>query len=205
LLVLGMAALRVARHKWIWAIAIIAFLGFTERDVIRQATWGRRAVAEMYWATSPKGYRGAKEYLPAEVHRFPKPYLLPETELAELKCEIPCPQGALRVFRWSEEEKNFAVNTAVPAAVTLKLFDYPAWAVEMDGHVVPHETTYAGAIQLPVPPGDHRVRVVFTRTSDRTAGTVISFLAGLIVLGLLYFPRRRQLATEAAQATEPSA
>lgn len=205
LVVLAMVALRNARSKWIWAIAILAFLGYTERGVIRQATWGRRAVAEMYWSTSTGGYRGAKEYLPMEVHRPPKPYVLPETSLAELKCEIPCPQDALTVERWAEEEKRLAVNSAVPAAVTLRLFDYPAWSVKMDGRAIPHEITYGGAMVIPVPPGNHELRVVFTRTPDRTAGIVISIFSGLVLLALLSIGDRRKLVQQPPQATETSA
>jgi hypothetical protein len=204
LVVLAIVALRNARSKWIWAIAILAFLGYTERGVIRHATWGRRAVAEMYWSTSTDGYRGAKEYLPMEVHRPPKPYVLPETPIAELKCEIPCPQDALTIERWAEEEKRLAVKSAVPAAVTLKLFDYPAWSVEMDGRAIPHETTYGGAIVIPIPPGKHELRVVFTRTPDRTAGIAISIFSGLILVVLLSIGDDRKLVQQPPQATETS-
>jgi hypothetical protein len=187
LVLLGIFAIRQARLKFVWALLILAFLGFIVRDVIRQATWGRRAVAEMYWSTSQDGYRGAKEYLPTDVHVPPKPYVLPEVPTAELKCEIPCSQDAVKVVRWSEEAKLLRVRTAVPASVTLKLFDYPAWQVEIDGKPTVHESTYAGQIKVGVPPGDHSVRVCFVRTPDRTAGIAMSLLSAVILLALFYF------------------
>jgi hypothetical protein len=192
LVLLGMLAIRRSRLKWVWTLVILAFLGFTVRDVIRQATWGRRAIAEIYWSTSPNGYRGAKEYLPADVHLPPKPYVLPEVPLAQLKCEIPCAQDAMKVLRWNEEEKLLRVKTAVPAAVTLKLYDYPAWSVELDGKPATPETTYSGSLKQDVPPGDHELRVWFSRTPDRTVGIAISFFSAMILLALTYFAERRQ-------------
>ena len=47
LCLIGMLALTRARMKWAWAVLIVAFLGYTERDVIRQATWGKRSVSEI--------------------------------------------------------------------------------------------------------------------------------------------------------------
>jgi hypothetical protein len=184
LCMIGMLALGAARTKWLWVILIICFFGVTERDVIRQATWGRRAIAEMYWSTSADGYRGAKEYLPHEVHVPPTPYLLPQAPLADLVCEIPCPPDAVKVQRWSEEEKQLQVNSAVPAKLLLKLYAYPAWEVRVDGSPTYYDTTYSGQINVELPPGRHDVKVLFTRTEDRTIGIVISLLAA-IILGLL--------------------
>jgi len=191
LVLLGMLAIRQAGLKWVWTLVILAFLGFTVRDVIRQATWGRRAVAEIYWSTSANGYRGAKEYLPADVHLPPKPYVIPEVPPAELKCEIPCAQDTMKVTRWSEEEKLLRVKTAVPAVVTLKLYDYPAWRAEIDGKPATPEATYGGSLKLDVPPGDHELRIWFSRTPDRTAGMAISLLSAMILLALIYLAERR--------------
>jgi hypothetical protein len=146
----------------------------------------------MYWSTSPDGYRGAKEYLPADVHVSPKPYLLPEFPLAQVKCEIPCAQHTMKVVQWSEEEKLLSVKTAVPAAVTLKLYDYPAWRVEIDGKPATADTTYGGSLKIDVPPGAHELRVWFSRTPDRTAGIVISCFSAMILLALIYLAERRE-------------
>lgn len=190
LCLIGMLALGAARKKWLWVVLIICFMGITERDVIRQATWGRRAVAEMYWSTSLDGYRGAKEYLPHEVHVLPTPYLLPNAPLVDLKCEIPCAAGAVKVQRWAEEEKRLQVSSAVPAWLVLKLYAYPAWEVKVDGRHAYYDVAYSGQIKLELLPGQHDVEVRFARTPDRTAGMVISALSA-IVLALFVFIHRR--------------
>src|SRR3954447_10895341 len=125
LCLIGMLALATAKTKWVWVVLIVAFLGYTERGVIRQATWGKRSIAEMYWSTSTDGYRGAKEYLPNDVHVASKPYVLPNTPLVELRCPVGCSPGNVKVLRWSEEQKTMQVTTAVPASLVLKVYSYP--------------------------------------------------------------------------------
>ncbi|HJX01463.1 MAG TPA: hypothetical protein VJ453_14915, partial [Terriglobales bacterium] len=188
----GMLALTKARMKWVWAVLIVAFLGFTERHVIRQATWGKRSVAEIYWSTSQDGYRGAKEYLPHEVHLPPTPYLLPNAPIAELKCEIPCSADSIKVTHWAEEEKKIQVASATPALLILKLYDYPAWKVRIDGAETPHESTYSGQLKIDLPPGRHQVEVDFTRTPDRTLGIVISLVSAVMLGVLAFFSERRR-------------
>ena len=191
LCLVGMLALSMARTKWLWVALIIFLFAFTERDVIRQASWGRRSVAEMFWSTSPDGYRGAKEYLPHEVHLPPTPYVLPSATLAELSCEIPCAPESMRLLRWSEEEKRIQVSTAVPASLVLKLYDYPAWKTYIDGAAQPHETTYGGQIKVDLRPGRHEVVVRFTRTPDRTVGSVISLVSAFILVALMFLSSSR--------------
>ena len=189
---IGAMALTISRAKWLWVLLVVVFFGFTERDVIRQATWGRRPVAEMYWSSSKDGYRGAREYLPHEVHVQPVPYVLPGVPLVDLKCEIPCAQDAVKIVRWGEEEKRLLVSAAVPASLTLKLYDYPAWQARVDDVLTQHEVTYGGQIKLPLPPGRHEVVVRFTRTLDRTLGMVVSFVSVMILAALFYVSNSRR-------------
>jgi hypothetical protein len=198
LVLLGVIALRQARLKVIWVLLIVAFLGFTVRDVIRQATWGRRAVAEMYWSTSSDGYRGAKEYLPSKVHVPQRPYLLQQVPLAELICQLPCLHSEVTVQRWSADEKRIRVDTPVPAKLALKLFSYPGWSVAVDGKLVEYDFAYQGHIEFEVPAGNHSIRVWFARTEDQTLGIIVSVLAAAILLAFLYVANRRGLTLDAS-------
>jgi hypothetical protein len=75
---------------------------------------------------------------------------------------------------------------SAPANLALRLFDYPAWRVEVNGGVV---TTNAregtGQMLIPVVAGMNRVRITFARTWDRTAGGWISVLTLLLTLASL--------------------
>jgi hypothetical protein len=189
----GMLALSTARSKWTWAALIICFFGLTIRDVTRHATWGRRAVAEMYWSTAADGYRGAKEYLPHEVHLAPIPYDLPAVPLADLRCEIPCAPDAVKVASWTEEEKRVHVNSAVPSWLVLKLYEYPAWEIRVDGTTKYYDTSYSGQINVELSPGRHDINVVFTRTVDRTAGMIISLISVVVLVLFAYFTGSRRV------------
>ena len=202
LCVAGVVALTRARTKWAWALLIVAFFAQTERDVIRQATWGKRSLSEMSWSVSADGYRGAKEYLPREVHVPPTPYLLPDAPLAKLSCEIPCAADALTILRWSEEEKKMQTAAAVPASLTLKLYDYPAWQAWIDGSPVQHEVAYSGQIKLQVPPGRHHIDLRLTRTPDRTIGIVISAISVISLFLLTFFGPRRSQQTASNRGVE---
>jgi hypothetical protein len=70
----------------------------------------------------------------------------------------------------------------------LRLFNYPAWRVEVNGHEVETETQDdTGQMLIPIAAGESRVRIVFIRTWDRTAGGVVSLVSAAILL--LWFVR----------------
>jgi hypothetical protein len=70
--------------------------------------------------------------------------------------------------------------------VGLRLLDYPAWRVEVNGKAVkPQHAETDGQLIVPLAPGTQRVTAKFVRTPDRTLGDVISLLAMLTLLALL--------------------
>jgi hypothetical protein len=68
----------------------------------------------------------------------------------------------------------------------LRLFNYPAWKVEVNGQSVAAESRdVTGQVMIPVQAGENRVHVKFTRTWDRMAGAVLS-LATAVILGFFW-------------------
>jgi hypothetical protein len=67
--------------------------------------------------------------------------------------------------------------------LALRLFRYPAWRAEVNGHMVQTESADTGQMLIPVEGGMNRVQIVFIRTWDRAVGGWISLLtaAGLII------------------------
>ena len=69
-----------------------------------------------------------------------------------------------------------------PESLTLRLFNYPAWEVTVNGQPVSAQTTeVTGQMLITVPAGIDDVRIHFRRTGDRTVGNWVSLLS----LGLL--------------------
>jgi hypothetical protein len=79
-----------------------------------------------------------------------------------------------------------------PGKLVLKLFNYPAWKVEVNNRPVQTgQLNVTGQMVIPVEAGDHQVQVTFTRTRDRQIGASISFATVILVLVLIPFDRRR--------------
>jgi non-canonical purine NTP pyrophosphatase (RdgB/HAM1 family) len=95
-------------------------------------------------------------------------------------------RAAIRVSEWRPERKIFTAEMSAPDNLALKLFNYPAWRVEVNGlEVQPGAREGTGQMLIPVGAGANRVLITFARTWDRTAGAWISGLAFLLAVGLL--------------------
>jgi hypothetical protein len=140
------------------------------RDNIRQGT----------------GYEGTDEYVPAGGDAY-------EVKQAAPKVIV---QGGssvrIHVQQWAPESKVIEADVKKPAKLLLRLFNYPAWRVSINGRAVQTETEETtGQMILPVNPGDNIIRIVFVRTWDRTVGGAVSLVAWL-GLGAAYSWRRRR-------------
>jgi len=155
-----------------------------------QPPWWDHAgdVSDMVTAhLSGAGYEGTDEYVPAGVD----PY--------DINLDAPLvalhPDGPLRVQvqRWNAATKLFTAEVDRPGKLVLRLFNYPAWQVEVnDRKVETGSRDHTGELLIPVAAGENRVRISFVRTWDRTAGDIVSLvsIAGL----LLWFLRERERA-----------
>src|SRR5207237_3307885 len=88
--------------------------------------------------------------------------------------------------KWSAEQKIFDAKSDEPATLALKLLNYPAWQLEVDGKSVNTSSApQTGQLLVPLAAGTHHIEVVFHRTRDRTIGLLISglFTSGLLVAG----------------------
>ena len=97
--------------------------------------------------------------------------------------------ASIRVSDWSAQRKIFTAEMSAPDNLALRLFNYPAWNVEVNSRPV-QAGTLAGTGQMlvPVEAGTNRVQITFVRTWDRKFSPWISLLALLLVLILLRKP-----------------
>ncbi len=94
--------------------------------------------------------------------------------------------AAIHVSEWNPELKLFTAEMSAPDNLALRLFNYPAWQVEVNGRLVQagaREDT--GQMLVPVEAGPNRVQITFIRTWDRSAGGWISIIAIVLVLASL--------------------
>lgn len=129
------------------------------------------------------GYEGTDEYTPTAAD----PSAV-DKDARRVTVEGPA-HAAIHVFEWNAKQKLFTADLSAQDNLVLKLFNYPAWRVEVNGQVVQAGTREnAGQMLVPVQAGENRVQVSFNRTWDRTVGLWISVLALSLILILLRAP-----------------
>jgi len=108
-------------------------------------------------------------------------------------------QGTIQVMRWEAESKSFTAEMSAPDQLALRLFRYPAWRAEVNGHMV--ETSVrgeTGQMLVPVEAGTNRVEIKFVRTWDRTAGGWISAVTVMALIGWSLLRRKHIAITSSA-------
>jgi hypothetical protein len=91
--------------------------------------------------------------------------------------------AAIHVSQWNPELKTFTAEMSAPDDLALRLFNYPAWRIEVNGQEVQASTRKSnGQMLIPVGAGANRVQLTFVHTWDRKAGAWISGIALLFTL-----------------------
>ncbi|PYX85547.1 MAG: hypothetical protein DMG68_17815, partial [Acidobacteria bacterium] len=126
-----------------------------------------------------KGYEGTDEYVPAGADPYEIKQDAPQAKLENTA------HGQVQVLKWKPEHKLIAARMTRPAQLGLRLFNYPAWSVTVNGEPARAEThEVTGEMMIPLQAGENKVSVTFVRTWDRTWGAVIS-LVTLVLVALL--------------------
>ncbi len=130
------------------------------------------------------GYEGTDEYVTAGADPYELnknlPFVADDTG-APVKSEM---------LAWGPEEKHFVVRTLQPERLELRLLNYPAWQVVVNGQPAEAQTAEGtGQMIIPIRQGTNDVLVQFRRTIDRTIGDGISF-ASLMVLAAAWITTR---------------
>lgn len=169
--------------SWLWrGIALLLMFGTVGWASVRiQPPWWDhyRDIADMLAAHhTEEGYEGVDEYVPAGGDAY---------NIRRTGPEVSSNDNALtdlQVQKWGFETRLFTTKTSKPDFLVFRLFNYPAWRVEVNGHRVETKTRdETGEMLIPVPAGENQVRVTFIRTWDRTAGAAVSLItaAGLLL------------------------
>ncbi len=171
--------------------ALIAVWMFTLSSRVLPPWWDTAQDVEAIHRSIVKGagYEGTDEYVP----RGADPY---EIKSDAARVEILSPAtGNVNINDWRAESRAFTVDVSQPAQLALKLFNYPAWRVEVNGCAIETATRdVTGQMLISVPAGASEVAVRFTRTRDRKVGIAVSAVTGLllIVIGVIGARSRRE-------------
>jgi 6-pyruvoyl-tetrahydropterin synthase related domain len=176
------------RMPWIWCVVVLAAAAGTATFLVKKAWWDSDDIPSLQDAVAnDQGFEGTDEYDPVSddhtnlAEKAPRVQILPAEESSGA-----APNAEIRIERWTAEEKVVRVSSHDRVRVGLRLLDYPAWRVEVNGKAVkPEHAETNGEMILTLTPGTQRITVKFVRTPDRTLGEAISLIAVLTLLALL--------------------
>ncbi len=133
------------------------------------------------------GYEGTDEYTPTQADNSklepyaPRIAIQVSSQNDERRKVAPAALVESTFQAWEPEKKRFTLDAQVPTRDTLRLLDYPAWRVEVNGKPFKTETDEdTGRMVLELPEGHSEVSIDYARTPDRKWGLVISVMALLV-------------------------
>jgi hypothetical protein len=181
----------MASRRWlVRALACLAMLAvlLVVGHRVQPPWWDDRGdIAEMVdHQLDGSGYEGIDEYVPNGVDVYEINH---DARRVTFQGEGT---SRIHITRWAPESRSLTADVSQPGKLVLKLFNYPAWKVEVNNRPVQTESlNITGQMVIPVAAGDHEVQVTFTRTRDREIGAFISFATVILFLGLIPFDRQR--------------
>jgi hypothetical protein len=188
---LGAAWLR--RLGRLLVIAALAITMGTGVYLVRHTWWDADDIPTLRAAMERgTGLEGTDEYDPAGDDHTDLPQAAPHVRILAAEDEGKPATAAVILQRWTPEDRRLRVHSRERVRLALRLLNYPAWRVEVNGQTVatqhPDRTEQ---MIVPVPAGDSEVSIEFVRTRDRTIGAAISGVSVLVAIALLVWPPRR--------------
>jgi hypothetical protein len=179
---------------WVWAGVAVALLAGTGTYLVKHTWWDTEDIPSLRAAIAQdQGFDGTDEYDPLGDDHYNLPEKAARVKvLPAERAEGATPNALIRVERWTAEEKELRVTSRGRLRLALRLLNYPAWRVEVNGTEVTAERgeNFSQMI-LPLGAGESHVVVRFTRTRDRTLGNIVSCVSLLAALRMVCWPRER--------------
>jgi len=195
------AAFARRRFRWFAFIAAAAFLSSTAIFLVHHTWWDQEEFSTLRASiASGEGFDGTDEYDPIGDDHYnlpakaPRVQVIPLNEDAEVEpATTAASQSTIVIERWLAEEKVIRVESMRPTRLALRLLNYPAWQVQVNGsRIQPESAEDSGQMVILVPAGQSRIDIRFTRTPDRTAGIAISIASLFAALFLLWWGSRER-------------
>src|SRR5215470_7772112 len=188
----GAAAVARRRTAWIWGSVVILAVAGTATFLVKKAWWDSDDIPSLQdGIANGRGFDGTDEYDPAGDDHTNLPAKAPQVQiLAADGMEASPPKAETRIEQWTAEERDLTVVSPTPMRLAIRLLDYPAWRIEVNGRpVTPEFPEGTAQIILPLPAGTEQIAVSFRQTRDRIVGNALS-LVGLVVCGAVFWKRR---------------
>ena len=101
------------------------------------------------------------------------------------------------------KSKVIEMQTPIATRLALRLLNYPAWRVTVDGQEIqPERMDDVNQMIVPVDAGHSVIRVQFVRTADRIGGDVLSVISVSLV-AMLFWTSRRLKSSRGQEFAQP--
>jgi len=182
--------------RWGWLLmATLAILG-CGHYVAKHSWWDSDDMPSLQAAMNEgRGFEGTDEYDPVGDDRTDLPQKAPRaTFLANPPNRDGHRNAKVVIERWAPEHRLVRVTAHEPGRLALRLLNYPAWRILLNGNPVQAQHP-DGTRQMiiAVPSGESGVRIDFTRTFDRRLGGAISIFSLVVWFVAWFWARRTQL------------
>jgi len=189
------AAAARSRFRWIWVVGVALVLVGGATFFVHSTWWDTDDVTTLQaGVVAGSGFDGVDEYDPKGDDHYNLLAKAPQVQVLAADPDAGSAHQAeatILVDRWTAAEKRLHVTALAPARVALRVLNYPAWRVEVNGaRVTPGNNGDTAQMVVPIPAGASEVSVVFGRTWDRTVGGVVSILS-ILFAAAIYPPRRK--------------
>ncbi|HXR33723.1 MAG TPA: hypothetical protein VN830_08450 [Verrucomicrobiae bacterium] len=182
------------RRGWIWVVLLLLLSVPLANFLVNNTWWDPDEIPTLQAAiTDETGFDGTDEYDPLGDDHTDLPPNAPPTKILPAQPEdARVPDTHVQIQKWTTEEKALRVDSPAPARLALRLLNYPAWRVEVNGaRIVPGRLDNFEQMVIPIVAGSSTIHVRFARTPDRTLGMLISILSVLLAIVLLLVATNR--------------
>jgi hypothetical protein len=181
------------KFRWVWVSFVTISLVATGWFFVRQTWWDIDDVPTLQAAiTHGRGFDGTDEYDPLGDDHYNLPDKAPLVQvITEDDASGAARKVSLNLKMWTARRKEIEVSSPEPVRIGLRLLNYPAWFVTVNGKgVKPGREDEMNRMVLDLPPGKSAISIRFETTKDRTVGWIISLVSVLAAAYLAFWPVR---------------
>jgi hypothetical protein len=197
-----LAAVAQKRRGWIAPVLILVLSVPLANFLIENTWWDPDDMGIQKEAIdSGTGYDGTDEYDPMGDDHLDLPANAPLVKvLTEASGGETEKAVEVKVLRWNTEDKEIEVRAGEKTSVAVRLVNYPAWQVMVNGkRIKPGRMDDVNQMVIPVETGSSVIQIRFARTLDRTVGGLVSLLS-LGICGVVFIRKGKSGRRKAALA-----
>jgi 6-pyruvoyl-tetrahydropterin synthase related domain len=179
------------RFRWLWVSFVTISLVATGWFFVRETWWDTDDVPTLQAAiTHGVGFDGTDEYDPVGDDHYNLPDKAPPVQVIPGDDSSDAARGvSVNLKMWTASRKEIEVSSPEPVRIALRLLNYPAWRVTVNGkRIEPGREDEINRMVLDLPAGNSEVGFRFETTKDRMVGWIISLVSVLAAAYLAFWP-----------------